>query len=193
MITVGAMYVAFCCLTNPTNPTTIAPLIRLMRLIRPLTLIRLLSRLIRLHVLLCPPTQQYTCYSFRVVSSPLVLVISPSYFDYRFCNCSAGFFGKPPECTLCQLIPEATSCEGIALTYTKNLWPVREEQEEEERGEEGERYIAVPKFLPCSSRANIYPCNPDGNCELWYNVSGYVVVCTWPYVRVCSTPDLYLP
>lgn len=108
---------------------------------------------------------QYTCYSFRMVISPLILGISPSYFNYTYCNCSYGFYGIPPHCEMCQLIPHARSCIATTMEYDKNYWPVFDPHTGSLNG-----------FLPCAStwETDDAPqvCNPNGACQIKYHTTG---------------------
>lgn len=115
-----------------------------------------------------PP--QYRCVSFRVVTMPLELVISPSYFDYKYCECASGYFGKPPGCSFCQPLHYATNCSGDSMTYRTNYYP--DLCASSPSGE-------LPSFMACASSLGGDPlCNVNGKCRLVYDGEvehGYVL------------------
>eukprot|EP00762_Andalucia_godoyi_P008760 ANDGO_04723.mRNA.1 Putative leucine-rich repeat-containing protein DDB_G0281931 len=70
-----------------------------------------------------PFSVNMTCYS-ATFASGLSIQADPLFYDYRYCVCRPGFFGKPPHCLPC--LPHAacsfTSESIIPLLNTTSAW-----------------------------------------------------------------------
>lgn len=50
--------------------------------------------------------------------------LSPEYFDYAYCRCSSGYYGKPP--VNCEVCPENCDCSkgGDKMRWKRGYYPV---------------------------------------------------------------------
>eukprot|EP01118_Nematostelium_gracile_P012272 TRINITY_DN4455_c0_g1_i3.p1 TRINITY_DN4455_c0_g1~~TRINITY_DN4455_c0_g1_i3.p1 ORF type:complete len:636 (+),score=104.38 TRINITY_DN4455_c0_g1_i3:29-1909(+) len=97
----------------------------------------------------------YSCSSFKLQGSETIVTISPTYFNYRQCQCSKGYVGYPPDD--CYQCPENCDCSGDVISWKKGYYPIYASNDN------GTSYVYGCQKCDEISFDNPH-CNPNGNC-----------------------------
>lgn len=95
----------------------------------------------------------FYCASVRLKKAGLLEIhISPSYFDYSHCDCSAGYYGRPPNnCKPCPINCNCTTGRDT-LSWSKGFYPIISYDHHKRD------ILGAEKCLEETA------CNPYGNC-----------------------------
>ena len=106
-------------------------------------------------------SDSFKCPNARLSYNNGLVVLDPSYYDYRLCICDIGYYGSGKTCLPCM---EGAVCKNQMLPVQKmaikvGYWPSSRDQN-------------VTHLVDCShtlgtSPQEKTPCNPTGTCDCW--------------------------
>ena len=100
----------------------------------------------RVHAVGPGSNERFKCPAYISRLTGARVVLSPQYYSFDGCECSEGYFGRPPDCALCTDESDC-ECHGATLSHCMPL--------------------GDGTFLPCQRFASgSSACNPNGDV-LW--------------------------